>query len=250
MRPALVAVAHGTRDPAGPRVIAGLLDDVRRRLPGVDVITAWVELVEPGLDEVMSALGRPAVVVPLLLSTGYHITTDVPAAAALCAAPVHVTAPLGPDRHLARAMTARLLEAGAVRGDAVVLAAAGSRDPAGLAEVDQAAALLRAEWGSRVTVAFVSAARPDVPAAVEYLRETGARGVWVAPYLLAPGRFSRRVTDLALAAGATTVAPVLGSHRLVTDLVVVRYQQGLGALAATAAQHSRPVRTGVPAHLS
>ena len=60
MRPALVAVAHGTRDLAGPGVIANLLDDVRRRLPGVDVISAWVELVEPGLDEVKSGMGRPA----------------------------------------------------------------------------------------------------------------------------------------------------------------------------------------------
>jgi sirohydrochlorin ferrochelatase len=242
MRPALVGVAHGTRDPAGPQVIAGLLDDVRRRLPGVDVITAWVELVEPGLDEVMLALERPAVVVPLLLSTGHHVTTDVPAAAALSGALVHVTAPLGPDRHLARAMRARLLEAGAVWGDAVVLAAAGSQDPAGLAEVEQAATLLRSEWGPRVTFGFVSAAKPDLPAAVEHLREDGAGTVCIAPYLLAPGWFSRRVTDLASAAGATTVAPVLGDHRLVTDLVVARYQQGLRALAATVAGYCRPAR--------
>jgi len=72
MRPALVAVAHGTRDPAGPGVIADLLDVVWRRLPGVDVISAWVELVEPSLDEVMPGMGQPAVVVPLLLSTGMH----------------------------------------------------------------------------------------------------------------------------------------------------------------------------------
>jgi len=231
MRPTLVAVAHGTRDAAGPEVIANLLDDVRRRLPGVDVITAWVELVAPGLHEVMSGMGGPAVVVPLLLSSGYHVTIDVPAAAALSPASVHVAAPLGPDRHLARAMTARLREAGALFGDAVVLAAAGSTDPAGLADVEQAAALLRSEWGPRVTFAYVSAAGPDVPAAVDYLRRTGADRVCVAPYLLAHGRFSRRVTDLASAAGATTVAPVLGAHRLVTDLVVRRYQQGLRALA-------------------
>jgi len=236
MRPALVAVAHGTRDPAGPAVIADLLDEVRRRLRGVEVITAWLELVTPGLDEVMSGMGRPAVVVPLLLSTGYHVRTDVPAAAALSGASVHVAASLGPERHLARATTARLREAGALCGDSVVLAAAGSTDPAGLADVERAAALLRAECGQRVTVAYVSGAGPDVPAAVEYLRQTGADRVCVAPYLLAPGRFSRLVTDLAAAAGATTVAPVLGSHRLVRDLVLLRYQQGLRALAAT----SRP----------
>ena len=90
-----MAVAHGTRDPAGPEVIADLLDDVRRRLPDVDVITSWVELGAPGLHEVMAGMGRPAVVVPLLLSTGYHVTTDVPAAAALSGSPVHVAAPLG-----------------------------------------------------------------------------------------------------------------------------------------------------------
>jgi sirohydrochlorin ferrochelatase len=232
MKPALVAVAHGTRDSA-PDVVAGLLDDVRRRLPGVDVVTAWVELVAPGLREVMSGMGRPAVVVPLLLSTGNHITIDVSAAAALSAAPVHVASPLGPDRHLARAMTARLREAGALFGDAVVLAAAGSADRAGLADVARAAALLRSEWGPRVTFAYVSAVGPDVPAAVEHVRQTGADRVCVAPYLLTPGRFSRRLTDLASAAGATTVAPVLGGHRLVTDLVVLRYQEGLRALAAT-----------------
>jgi sirohydrochlorin ferrochelatase len=240
MRPALVAVAHGTRDDAGPEVVADLLADVRRRLPGVDVITAWVELLTPGLREVMSGMERPGVVVPLLLSTGYHVSIDLPAAAALSPAPVHIAAPLGPDRHLARATTARLREAGALWGDAVVLAAAGSTDPAGLAAVERAATLLRSEWGPWVTYASVSEAGPEVPETVEYLRQTGSNRVCVAPYLLAPGRFSRRVTDLAAAAGATTVAPVLGRHRLVTDLVVLRYQQARRALAAT--KRGRPDR--------
>lgn len=230
VRPALVAVAHGTRDPAGPEVIGDLLDSVRRRLPRVDVVSAWVELVDPGLDEVMSEMRQPAVVVPLLLSTGYHIMNDVPAAAALSPAPVHVAAPLGPDRHLARAMSARLREAGALWGDAVVLAAAGSTDPAGLADVERAAGLLRAEWGPWVDHACLSGDGPDVSAVVEHQRQAGAARVCVVPYLLAPGQFSRKLADLAVAAGATTVAPVLGGHRLLTDLVVRRYRQGAGAL--------------------
>lgn len=234
MRPALVAVSHGTRDPAGPEVIEYLLDDVRRRLPGVEVITAWVELVAPTVEAVMSQMTQPAVVVPLLLSTGLHVMTDVPAAAALSSGPVHIAAPLGPDRHLARAMTARLREAGARWGDAVVLAAAGSTDPAGLADVQQAAQMLASEWGPWVDYACLSGAGPDVPAAVEHLRATGAGRVCVAPYLLAPGRFASRLTGVATAAGATTVAPVLGGHRLVRDLVVLRYLQGFRALAKAA----------------
>jgi sirohydrochlorin ferrochelatase len=232
VRPALVAVSHGTRDPAGPEVIEYLLDDVRARLPGVEVITAWVELVAPTVDEVMSQMTRPAVGVPLLLSTGHHVESDIPAAAALCVAPVHIAGPLGPDRHLARAMTARLRESGARWGDAVVLVAAGSTDPAGLADVERAAELLRSEWGPWVAHACLSGAGPDLPAAAEHLRQSGARKVCVAPYLLAPGRFSLRVTDLAAAAGATTVAPVLGAHRLLTDMVLHRYRQGVWALGA------------------
>lgn len=231
MKPALVAVSHGTRDPAGPQVIGELLRDVRRRLPGVEVITAWVELVAPVVDQVMSQLERPAVVVPLLLSTGHHVMTDVPAAAALSRVPVHIAAPLGPDRHLARAMAARLREAGALWGDAVVLAAAGSTDPAGLVDVRQAAEMLRSEWGPWVAHSCLTGAGPDVPSAVEQLRQTGAGRVYVAPYLLAPGRFSSRLSAVATAAGATMTAPVLGSHRLVSDLVVLRYQQGVRAFA-------------------
>jgi sirohydrochlorin ferrochelatase len=231
-QPVLVAVAQGTRDTAGPRVIANLLDNVRRRLPGVDVINAWVEVVAPGLHEVMSGMGQPAVVVPLVLSTGHQVRIDVPAAAALSAAPFHVAAPLGPDRYLARAMTSRLREAGALFGDAVVLAAAGPADPAGGADIERAAELLRSEWGPRVTLAYGSAADPDVAAAVEHVRQTGAARVWVAPYLLAPGQLFHRVRDLASVAGATTVPPVLGGHRLVADLVVLRYHQGLRALGA------------------
>lgn len=233
MRPALVAVSHGTRDPAGPEVIEYMLDDVRRRLPGVEVITAWVELVTPTVDEVMSQMTRPVVVVPLLLSTGHHVMSDVPAAAALSGGPVHIAAPLGPDRHLARAMTARLREAGALWGDAVVLVAAGSTDPAGLADVQQAAEMLRSEWGPWVAHACLTGAGPDVAAAVENLRQTGAGRVCIAPYLLAPGRFASRLAGVATAVGATTIAPVLGGHRLVTDLVVLRYQQGIRALVAT-----------------
>jgi sirohydrochlorin ferrochelatase len=234
--PALVAVAHGTRDPAGPGVIGDLLHEVRGRLPGVDVIGAWVELVSPGIDEVMSALGRPSVVVPLLLSNGYHVATDVPAASALSAAPVHIAAPLGPARHLARAMTHRLREAGAVWGDAVVLAAAGSTDPAGLADVERAAELLRSEWGPWVSYACLSGVGPDLATAVELQREAGAGRVCVAPYLLAPGRFSHQVRDLSVAAGVKTVAPVIGRHRLLADLVLRRYRAGVRALTVSRSQ--------------
>jgi sirohydrochlorin ferrochelatase len=119
-----------------------------------------------------------------------------------------------------------------VFGDAALLVAPGSRVPGGRAGVEQAADLLRSEWGPRVAFAFASAGGPDVPTAVDHLRYEGKDRVFVVPYSLAPGSFARRVRLLASAAGATAVAPVLGSHRLVTDVVVARYQEGFRSLAA------------------
>jgi sirohydrochlorin ferrochelatase len=101
-----------------------------------------------------------------------------------------------------------------------------------LADGERAAALLQAEWGPWVSYACLSGAGPNVSSAVEQHRRSGAGRVCVAPYLLAPGRFSHEVRDQAVAAGATVVAPVLGGHRLMTDLILRRYAQGLCALAA------------------
>ncbi len=47
MTPRLVAVSHGTSSPAGQTAVAGLVDAVRHRLPGVDVSEAFVDVQEP-----------------------------------------------------------------------------------------------------------------------------------------------------------------------------------------------------------
>ena len=90
MRPA-VAVAHDTATLPARRLSPTCSTTSGDDCPA-STSSAWVELVAPGLDEVMSGMGRPAVVVAILLSTGYHVTTDVPAAAALSRAPVLVAA--------------------------------------------------------------------------------------------------------------------------------------------------------------
>ncbi len=89
-------------------------------------------------------------IVPLLLSTGYHLTTDMAGAAR--AAGARLADPLGPDPLLVTALAGRLAEAGVPDGTPVVLAAAGSSDPA--AQADAAAQ------------AGCSAERLDVPVTV------------------------------------------------------------------------------------
>lgn len=82
-RPALVAVAHGSRDPRALRTVTALLDLVRELRPGLDVRLGHIEIDEPALPTTLTELGAGrAVLVPLLLSRGYHVKQDIPAAVA------------------------------------------------------------------------------------------------------------------------------------------------------------------------
>lgn len=221
--PALVAVAHGSRDARTGETVRALLGLVREQRPHIDVVEAYVELTDPVLDDVLPTVDGPAVLVPLLLGPGYHVGTDLPRAAERHGRAV-VAAPLGPDPALADVLAERLAALPDGSADAVVLAAAGSSDPRSAAAVREQAALLAERVRARVDAGFVTAVEPRVPAAVAALRAAGARRVHVAPYLLAPGTF----TDTLAAAGADAVADPLGAHPALARLVLARYDAGAG----------------------
>ncbi|MFC1409925.1 sirohydrochlorin chelatase [Streptacidiphilus sp. N1-12] len=252
-RPVLVAVAHGSRDPAARTTVARLLDRVRALRPGLDVRLAHLGLNEPLLDEVLDDLardraavrtaGRAAVLVPVLLGRGYHVRHDLPAA--LARHPrldASVAAPLGPHPLLADALRQRLAEAGwddpevgRVRRrearDAVVLAAAGSKDPASARDAQTQALLLAARLHAPVVPAYVSAAAPTVAQAVAVLRERGYRRIALSSYFTAPGDFAR----LAAADAPWLVAAPLGAAETVAELLLQRYDAALPARTAVAA---------------
>ncbi|MCA0145054.1 sirohydrochlorin chelatase [Blastococcus sp. LR1] len=227
--PVLVACAHGTRNPTGRRLIAELALAARRLRPGLVTTAAFVDVQPPTVVDVVAGLsttGQPAIVVPLLLSGGYHVHVDI--AQAVAAAPGAVAArPLGPDPRLAAVLRDRLLEAGADAADprtAVVLAAAGSSDPRSVADVEDTAALLQREWAGPVTTGYGSAAKPPVPDAVAAARAAGAERVVVASYLLAPGHFHDKLAG----AGADVVtAPLLPDERIAAVLLD-RYDAAVG----------------------
>ena len=224
MKPRLVTVAHGTRAAEGPVTIHALVRQVARRMPNVDVVESYVELVEPSFSSVMERAEAPSVVVPLLLSTGYHVTTDLPAAARLSPYPVVTARPLGPHPLLAAAAAMRLRAAGAQRGDAVVMVAAGSTDPDAAVDTYVAGRLLQAHWGGApVQVAHLSGEGLSVADAMANLRRDGHTRIAMSPYLLAPGHFAAKARTISVLHGATAVADVLGQHPLVAELVIRRY---------------------------
>ncbi|MCQ4082019.1 sirohydrochlorin chelatase [Streptomyces sp. RB6PN25] len=235
-RPAtLVAVGHGSRDPEASRTVRALLERVRALRPGIPLRLGHIELSEPLLSDTLASLRGEVVLVPLLLGRGYHVKHDLPEA--LARAP-HLTgriaAPLGPHPLLAEALHSRLVEAGFRRSRraAVVLAAAGSRDPDSAADAARTAALLSARLdGLPVVPAVASAGGPTVADAVRTLVVNGSHRVAIASYFTAPGRFAAHCTS---AAPWIAAAP-LGAHDSMARLVLHRYDEALARRTASVA---------------
>src|SRR6478735_383964 len=84
--PALVALAHGSRDPRSARTVQDLVGEVRRMRPDLRIEAAFLDLARPDSPSVVARLVKAGydeiVVVPLLLSEAYHAKVDVPAAIA------------------------------------------------------------------------------------------------------------------------------------------------------------------------
>ncbi|MGF1241801.1 sirohydrochlorin chelatase [Streptomyces sp. 2-6] len=260
--PALVLVAHGSRDPRARVTVDALMERVRRLRPALPVRLGHIELNEPLLPDTLARLSptgttgttaeseartaaeseartaaeaeapAAAVLVPLLFSPGHHVKHDIPETAASAPVRARVAAPLGPHPLLVDALCARLAEAGwrtprdeaTRRVSAVVLAAAGSRDPDSAASTRRTARLLAERVGVPVVPAYASAAAPTVEAAVRALAERGRHRVAVASCFTAPGRFA---TECAKAAPWIAAAP-LGDHPALARLVLHRYDQALG----------------------
>ncbi|MGD0700219.1 MAG: CbiX/SirB N-terminal domain-containing protein [Trebonia sp.] len=264
----LVAVAHGSKDPRATAAVHSLLGVVaeRARVQAdgaggsgyIGVRAAFLDHCAPSLPQVLGSLAdgraRSCIVVPLLLTAAYHSKSDIPAQLAAAGGAVtgggvavRCAATLGPHPLLLAALERRLREAGVPVDSAadrartaVVLAAAGSSDPAANATIADLAAAWQRDRGWRAVVpAYASAAGPSPAAAVAALRAgsggpDGGAGsaaadgpVVVASYLLAPGYFADKIRAASLEAGASAVSGVLGAAPEVADVVLARYREAL-----------------------
>lgn len=215
----LVLAFHGTRDPRGA-VVCEEIASLVRPLVDVPVAVAYADVRQP---DVRSVVDGPCVVVPVFLAAGYHVRVDIPEQIGPRPGVV-LTSPVGLDA--VPAVRDRLREAGFRRGDALVLAAAGSSDARALATVRQAAALLGAS-----AVGYVATATPRVPDVVAALRaESRGRRVAVASWLLAPGAFHGSLAEC----GADVVSEPIGAHPLVVDVLLRKYYEARAGLLQSA----------------
>jgi sirohydrochlorin ferrochelatase len=220
--PTLLAVAHGSRNPAARATVEALLAEVHRQRPSVTALGCYLDHSEPLVRDVVRTLAGPAVAVPLLLTAAFHSGVDLPQQLSAAPVPVEQADALGPDPLLLRALERRLAESGVASGDpdtAVVLAAAGSSDRRAVLSVAVLARRWAAEGWWDVTPAYASAATPSPAEAVAELRRRGAPRVAVASYLLSPGLFA----DTLHHAGADVVSAPLGAAPEVAAVVLAKY---------------------------
>jgi sirohydrochlorin ferrochelatase len=237
VRPALVVIAHGSRDPRHAATVHALVRRVRSLRPGLRVATAFLDFDVPPVPEVLESLAadgvRDVVALPLLLTRAFHAKTDVPEV--LRAAPprlrIRQAEVLGPSPLLMTALERRLREAGVTPADrsstGVVLASAGSTDPEAIAVVADLARQWRHTGWRAVRTASASACSPSGSArtedAVRELRALGCARVAVAPYVLAPGFLPDRIARGAREADADVLADVLGPAPEVARVLLERY---------------------------
>ncbi|WP_156759513.1 sirohydrochlorin chelatase [Microbacterium karelineae] len=223
--PVLVCCSHGTDSPDGRRVISRLARDAAALLGDVSLRETYVDVQQPQVDEVVAGLEGAGVIVPLLLSPGFHTQVDIGRAAS-SREDVVAAGTLGPHPALADVLGDRVREAGVRPGDRVVLAAAGSSRPESAQRVREMRDALADRVTAPVTVGYAYGATPKVAEALAEARADGAERVIVASYVLAPGHFA----DLIAASGADVATEPVGTDPRVAAIVAERYREGLTLL--------------------
>ncbi|MEU7141174.1 sirohydrochlorin chelatase [Nocardia sp. NPDC046473] len=239
-RSALIAVAHGSRDPRSAATVAAVVAELAAVRPGFEVRLAFLDLNAPSVEQVVDAVAAQghthAVVVPLLLGNAFHARVDLPGLLAAA----HARHPqlrliqadvLGPDARLIAALRDRVSEASASLGPmgsrrlGIAVAAVGSSSPVANARTAQVARQLTGLTRQLTEICFATT-EPSLPQAISRLRSRGADNILVAPWFLAPGLLTDR---LVTAAPDVVHANVIGPHPALTDIVWDRYDAAISS---------------------
>lgn len=240
--PALLTIAHGTRDPRGAQEMEALLAVLRSRHPA-PVANGWLEdFASPGVAEAAQQLvddgAQQIVTVPFLNFGAYHAKTDVPGALAELDAGVHVAHGRILGLHPALFALAReridAVSDHAGRADEVlVVAASGSSDPDANADVAKAARFLAEGTGHRwVEHTFAGVTWPRIDEVLRRVAAAGAKRAVVFNWSLLAGLLEQRITSTAAEVGAQTGLQIVEAGRfgpdpLVAEAVLERYAEAL-----------------------
>ncbi len=243
--PALLTIAHGTRDPRGAEELQQLLTLLRDR-HDAPVAGAWLEdfaAPDPvtAAGELVGQGARRIVTIPLLNLGAGHAKTDVPeGVTAIRAAFGDVQVGHGrvlglhPDLFAVARRRIDAVSPPAGRSEEVLLVtASGSSDPDANGDLWKAARFLAEGTGHRwVDAAFAGVTWPTADVALRRLAAAGARRVVLFSWSLLAGLLERRVTGWAEQVSDETGIEVVDAGRfgpdpVVADVVMDRYREVL-----------------------
>lgn len=233
----ILATSHGTDSSEGRQAIALVRAELQKLLHErstsdgreYKVHEAYVDVQTPSVDEAAQALpdGEPCVIVPVLLSTGFHTQVDLRRVARTSGVKdIHIAASLGPDARLAHLQRTRLEEVGwhekIATGSAappIVQGAAGSSRQDGRADMQRAADLLAEVLHTPTRNAFIAAIEPTI---IDIARQEQPR--FASPYLLADGFFAKKMRRDIEAVSASTIvaAPLVSSHDIASARIIAQ----------------------------
>ncbi len=247
---AVMICGHGSRSNAAVAEFHQLAHQLRRRLPGSDVESGFLEFARPvirdGLEALKARGAKQIVCLPGMLFAAGHVKNDLPSEINEFAAENP-----GIDVRFGRelAIDTRLLRASAERIDAAERASArvvprhdtllmvvgrGTNDPDANSNVDKVARMLWEGMGFGWTeVSYSGVAYPLVDVGMDHAMRLGYRRIIVFPYFLFTGilvdRIYAKADEVAARRPEVEVlkAQYLNDHPLVIDTFLERIDEAL-----------------------
>jgi len=244
MPPALLTIAHGTRDARGAEEMAELVAHLRARHGGL-VEHAWIERfaspdVATSVGELVVRGATSLVTVPFLVLGAGHAKTDVPGriAKARAAHPAISFAHarvlgLHPGLFALARLRVEAVSPSPAPDEVLLVTAAGSSDPDANGDLSKAARFLAEGTGHRwVEVAFAGTTWPTADVVLRRVATAGARRVVIFSWSLLAGLLEQRVLDWAAEISAETALEVVDAGRFgpdpaVADAVMDRYREAV-----------------------
>jgi sirohydrochlorin cobaltochelatase len=245
--PALLLIAHGTRNPAGATEMQRLVEHLRQRLKP-PVAASWLEdFAEPdartAARELVASGVTHVVTVPFLVLGAGHAKTDVPAivhdlAATFPEVTVTHGRVLGLHPSLFELARTRVADATGDRpGDdeeeVLLVTGAGSSDPDANGDLSKAARVLGEQTGHRwVETAYAGVTWPRADQVFTRLQRAGVQRVVRFSWSLLAGVLEQRIDRWAAEASDRSDMEIVDAGRfgpdpLIADAVVDRYHEAI-----------------------
>jgi sirohydrochlorin cobaltochelatase len=244
----IMICGHGSRSTAAIEEFGDLVRSLRRRLPGHDVESGFLEFARPvirdGLEKLKARGAKRILCLPGMLFAAGHVKNDLPSeingfAADNPGLDVRYGRELAVDSRLLRASAARIAAAEAAAETRVerketllMVVGRGTNDPDANSNVAKVARMLWEGMGFGWTeVSYSGVAHPLVDAGLEHAVRLGYRRIVVFPYFLFTGILVDRIYAQADACAdrhprvEILKAEYLNDHPLVIDTFLDRLQE-------------------------